>query len=130
MYATKEYYESKIAYLQERSSKLDEIKSFIDDIRDLKNLFKGITSLSSLARFLFTGATGAITIPLIAAALGIKITSGFMERYENKALKAAEEGEFNWALDSLYAQRLSTIRRKELKHMREFINQFFRGEIT
>ena len=36
MYATKEYYESKIAYLQERSSKLDEIKSFIDDIKLIK----------------------------------------------------------------------------------------------
>jgi outer membrane PBP1 activator LpoA protein len=31
MYATKEYYESKIAYLEDRSAKLEQIKQVIQD---------------------------------------------------------------------------------------------------
>ena len=36
MFATKQYYENKIAFYESKASKLDEIKSFIEDLKLIK----------------------------------------------------------------------------------------------
>lgn len=75
-----------------------QLQSFIDDLKDIKNILTGfnwlskIGSLSRLATALFTGAAGAVALAAIGVAFGLKLTAMGMERYEENAIKAAQEG--------------------------------------
>jgi hypothetical protein len=76
-----------------------QIQSFIEDIKDIKNILTGFNwlsklgSLGRLATALFTGAAGAIALAAIGVAFGLKLTALGMERYEENASKAAQEGD-------------------------------------